>query len=413
MKREFCLCTAGEQSALRAVAQCAGDPHHRHCKQLEIERFWAAFLFIPSHSARLHTLVSTGGAAVSKLFQVEPDDDQPIPQIRHHVPDHPQFHQDVVGQVFQAEGALAELAGAEQGKGLVHPFVPGLTKALLVEFVALEQIAQRQRDEVEQEHEQRLVLEREQDAVAAALLALEGIVLDGTGAGAADVVASGRRAEHILIACVVGAPAEVHVFKVGEEVFVEAADLVQDALAVERCAAAGREDALRFGIAAGPAAVAGLTGKAHPGDVVPGVVGQFAVEVADHQALHGEDPGVGLGGADELRQPLRLSEGVVVEEHHEFALGAGDALIDRMGEAGVAAVLDEGKVRAGAIAAGLLQTFVGGAVVHDDEFKILFGLGIDGLDGVPEPALAVDVGDDDGCFHIYLLLQSFGFVGPA
>ena len=60
LKREFCLCTAGEQSALRAVAQCAGDPHHRHCKQLEIERFWAAFLFIPSHPARLHTFVSTG-----------------------------------------------------------------------------------------------------------------------------------------------------------------------------------------------------------------------------------------------------------------------------------------------------------------------------------------------------------------
>ena len=38
----------GERSALRAVAQCAGDPHHRHCKQLEIERFWAIFLFLLS-----------------------------------------------------------------------------------------------------------------------------------------------------------------------------------------------------------------------------------------------------------------------------------------------------------------------------------------------------------------------------
>ena len=38
----------GERSALRAVAQCAGDPHHRHCKQLEIERFWAVFLFLLS-----------------------------------------------------------------------------------------------------------------------------------------------------------------------------------------------------------------------------------------------------------------------------------------------------------------------------------------------------------------------------
>ena len=38
----------GERSALRAVAQCAGDPHHRHSKQLEIERFWAVFLFLLS-----------------------------------------------------------------------------------------------------------------------------------------------------------------------------------------------------------------------------------------------------------------------------------------------------------------------------------------------------------------------------
>ena len=39
---------------------CGFDPHHRHSKQLEIERFWAAFLFIPSHPARLHTFVFTG-----------------------------------------------------------------------------------------------------------------------------------------------------------------------------------------------------------------------------------------------------------------------------------------------------------------------------------------------------------------
>ena len=54
------------------------------------------------------------------LFQIEPDHHQPIPQIRHHVPDHPQLHQNVVGQVSQAEGPLAQLAGFQQGKGLVH-----------------------------------------------------------------------------------------------------------------------------------------------------------------------------------------------------------------------------------------------------------------------------------------------------
>jgi hypothetical protein len=46
----------------------------------------------------------------------------------------------------------------------------------------------------------------------------------------------------------------------------------------------------------------------------------------------------------------------------------------------------------------LFQTFVGGAVVHYDQVKVLFGLGVDGLDGILQPALAVDVWDDDGCF---------------
>ena len=36
----------------------------------------------------------------------------------------------------------------------------------------------------------------------------------------------------------------------------------------------------------------------------------------------------------------------------------------------------------------------------ETDLKILLCLGIDRLDGVLEPAFAVDVGDDDGCFHI-------------
>ena len=34
----------GERSALRAVAQCAGDPHHRHKKELP-QLVWGSFLF--------------------------------------------------------------------------------------------------------------------------------------------------------------------------------------------------------------------------------------------------------------------------------------------------------------------------------------------------------------------------------
>ena len=57
------VCRNGRRGGLKipcANNTCGFDPHHRHCKQLEIERFWAAFLFIPSHPARLHTFVSTG-----------------------------------------------------------------------------------------------------------------------------------------------------------------------------------------------------------------------------------------------------------------------------------------------------------------------------------------------------------------
>ena len=280
----------------------------------------------------------------------------------------------------------------------MHALVPGLAKALLVELVALEQIAQRQRDKVEYQHQQRLVFERQQNAVAAALLAFKGVVAHSTGAGTADVVALGSGAEHIFVTGIIGAPAQVYVLKVGKKVLVKAADLVQNAFAVQCCAAAGREDALLLGVAAGAASIAGLAGKAHPCYIVPGVIGQLPLKVPDHQALHRKNFRVGISGAQKLGQPLRLGKGVVVEQHHILALRPGNALIDGVGKAGVASVFDQGEVGAGTVAARLRKTFIGGTVVHHDQVKILFGLGVDGLDGVLQPALAVDIGDDDGCF---------------
>ena len=40
-----------------------------------------------------------------------------------------------------------------------------------------------------------------------------------------------------------------------------------------------------------------------------------------HQALHGKNFGIGLGGADELGQPVGLGKGIVVEHDHILALG--------------------------------------------------------------------------------------------
>ena len=55
-----------------------------------------------------------------------------------------------------------------------------------------------------------------------------------------------------------------------------------------------------------------------------------------------------------------------------LALGPGNALIHGVGEAGVGAVFDQGEVGAAAVAAGLLQTFIGGTAVsytHLDVYK--------------------------------------------
>ena len=212
------------------------------------------------------------------------------------------------------------------------------------------------------------------------------------------MVALGGGAEKVFIACIVGAPAQVHILKVGKEVLVKIADLVQNALAVERRTAAGREDALLPGVAACAAAIAGLAGKAHPGDIIAGIVGQLPVKVSDHQALHCKDFRVGLSGADQLFQPLGFGKGIVVEQHHIFTVRQRNALIHCMGKAGIGAVFDEGEIFAAAVAAGLLKAFVGGTVVHHNEPEVLFGLGIDRLDGILEPALAVDVRDHDGRF---------------
>ena len=93
-------------------------------------------------------------------------------------------------------------------------------------------------------------------------------------------------------------------------------------------------------VAAGAAAIAGLAGKAHPCYIVPGIIGQFPLKVPDHQALHRKNFGVGIGGAQKFCQPLRLGKGVVVEQHHILALRPGNALIHRVGKAGVASVFD-------------------------------------------------------------------------
>ena len=218
------LATAGDSAAADSAAASAVQPEAQAETGADSAVAEAPPLRMPPVPQRKNVNENTRLCVCfhSRVFfrtfiQIKPYHHQPIPQVGHHVPDHPQFHQDVVGQIAPAEGTLVQFARFEQGKGLVHALIPSLAKALLVELVALEQIAQRQRDKVEYQHQQRLVFEWQQNAVAAALLAFKGVVAHSTGAGTADVVALGGGAEHIFVAGIVGAPAQVYVLKVGKK----------------------------------------------------------------------------------------------------------------------------------------------------------------------------------------------------
>ena len=55
------------------------------------------------------------------LFEVKFYDHQSVPQVRHHVPDHPQLHQDVVGRSFRRKGRLPSLPLFSRAKASCIP----------------------------------------------------------------------------------------------------------------------------------------------------------------------------------------------------------------------------------------------------------------------------------------------------
>ena len=130
------------------------------------------------------------------------------------------------------------------------------------------------------------------------------------------------------------------------------------------------------------------------------VVRQMRLIVAQHQAAHGKNAGVGVGGAQKLRQPGRLGKGVVVKQRHILAFCQRNALVDGMRKAGVLGIFNQRIARMPLVAAGNGKAFVGGAVVHDDQFKVLLGLPPDALNRIAQPAGAVQVGDNYSCFHV-------------
>lgn len=94
-------------------------------------------------------------------------------------------------------------------------------------------------------------------------------------------------------------------------------------------------------VAAGFQAIAALAGKAQNRHIISGVIGQFRLVIAQHQAGYRKNLRVALSGFQQLFQPVRFGKGIVIEQGHILAFGHGDALVDSMGKTGILAVFDQ------------------------------------------------------------------------
>lgn len=194
------------------------------------------------------------------------------------------------------------------------------------------------------------------------------------------------------------AQAEFGVVGVGEEVFVEAANLVEHRLAVHGGAAVGPEDFLDgvelTGVELTTAAPAIL---AVPKDEMAGfvdAVGGFPDE--DFRGSHAE-LGMMLERSSEGSQPLGGGFGIVVEEGNQAAAGGGDALVVGGAEAAVVGVFDDAeREKRGEFRAGEGGAAIGGAVVDKNDLKGLVGLAGKRMEAGAQEGPAIPVDDDDG-----------------
>ena len=183
----------------------------------------------------------------------------------------------------------------------------------MTEHDNFQQIAQQHGDKIDNQHDHRLVFVGQQNAVAAALNAFEWVIPHRAGGGTADMAALCGGAIDVFITKIVGAPAEVNILIVGKKQFVKNANFIQNGFSVQCCAATGRKNTAGLLVAAGFQAVAALAGKAQNRHIISGVIGQFRLVIAQHQAGYRKNLRVALSGFQQLFQPVRFGKGIVIE----------------------------------------------------------------------------------------------------
>jgi len=243
------------------------------------------------------------------------------------------------------------------------------------------------------------ILEPQEEAV------LDRVHIDLFGEGAAvagedgaDVVAAGVGGIEAAPAEELGAPGDVGVFAVDEEVGIEElavdGDVVDHFAGVEGGGGGGAEDVLALeevavvDFAGAAVEVAEVGGEVDAGGVDAGLV--LDVEVGAHDeefAADGADAVIQAGGLEESLDEGGHEEDVGVEGEDPVALGEGDGLILCGGEADIGGVVDD--LAAVFVAFEDVAGAVGGVVVDDDDLDLRALLGEGGFETAPDVAPAV------------------------
>ena len=208
-----------------------------------------------------------------------------------------------------------------------------------------------------------------------------------------------------FVAEVLATPAEVDFLHVGEEVGVEAAELVPDAGTHEHGGAGGPEDfagvvVLAFVLLEGGEEASATEGVAVTVDEAACGTGILeGVLAVEHQELGLGDGNLGVAIHEGLDggDPARGDLDVVVEEDVVVGVDLGEGAIVAFGEAVVA--VEEDEWEGGVVATEEGDAVVGGAVVGDEDLGMGRAAGGDGGEEALEHVAAVPVEYDDGGFQ--------------
>lgn len=214
---------------------------------------------------------------------------------------------------------------------------------------------------------------------------------------AAGMAYGGGGQEDAFVACKLHTVAEIDILTIAKEPFVKPIIFLEDVAADYRAGAAGREavaltgkEGDRKAEAAAPRHAEDEIGIAHPVEIVrPGEVKLGTGEMPDR--------GMAVHARKDLLEPVRLCDGVRVQEGQPFTIGLGSCQIVTGGKAEIGFLFHQPE-GGQAICAQAVGRAVAGIVVEQDDFEIAKALARKGIQGALDEMSPIIIYDDDAEF---------------